>query len=343
MKAIKQIIDYLRERGDLTFQDLKELASQGFLQWDDVFSPVLAEPAAAPSPPGSSAIDDEDLIVRPRAAAAKRDRVVVHKGPVLTVEELGGRLAERFEGWNRRLRGLTAIGRRLGPCTSWQEASVAIRNADPEALDRALGAGLEKRSPTLKGLWQAIGQEDYRTILEPGLVGAAAAAYRALLVATEHAQLGKHARLLKNEEVCHVMNLKTAQRLLLESCGRLLDHQPDLLATAIHRDAHPVAYWALVLVYSARRGRPGRRPKPLVTERGPLRELLDQSGWQKAWSNAAVIDRRNVPPFLAEWEPWLSCRMGATVIDIPPEHQKGVVLCPKSWDWKGWDMPQNPG
>jgi hypothetical protein len=305
MKAIRQIIDYLRGRGVLTLDQLKGLATQGFLPWEEIFGeedPIEVPLPAQAVPQSELMLDETDEVSsRARSSGGKKGRDVLHKGPVLESEDICARLAGGFESWETELDGLVRIGRRLVPCDRWNEAAIAIRNAEADTILRALHDGISARDPSLEDLWNALSLEHYRDIVdEEGVHGPAVNAYRAILEVNDPAHLGKHAWLLKSEEVSRVANLKTAQRRILRGCGFSFGDHPDLFAPAIRRDRRGMAYWAFVLLYSSRRGMPGHRPKPGVEEQWPAREPPDDVGWMRAWAHAIAMDPDRGPPFMLE-------------------------------------------
>jgi hypothetical protein len=310
MKAVRQIIDYLRGQGVLTRQQIIELALQGFI---DDLDAKPAEPDAPPeAAPPDEADEEYEATYRTKPEQDRKQRHVLHKGAVLDAAEIAGRLADRFRAWEQPLGAVLAIGRRLVPCADWGEAAVAVRNAGPGDLWRALARGLAEMSPSLHALWESIDLEDYRLVLaEPELHGPAVTAYRAALTAQDHTQLGRHVWLLKEEPVAQVFNLRLAQRHLLQAVEIVLIRRPEVIAAAFRRDHHPAAYWALVLLYTARRGHPGRRPPPQADEHRPARALPGEGGWLRAWAQATVMNPEAVAPFLVEYHDLQTRRPGA--------------------------------
>jgi hypothetical protein len=297
MKAIEQIITYLNARGLLSAEQLAYLERHGL--WDR------------------------------RGGGGEKGDEVHHTGRVPEPEEVGGELAARFGAWAPALEGLLLVARRLGPCAGWREAAVTIRNAGPEDLYGAVHQGLRERGPALSALWDAVSLEAYREVLDrPVLHGPVAVAYRAILDAPEYAQLGEYAWLLKTEEVGHVFNLKQAQRQLLLACERLFSAQPGAIVLALQRDFHVLAYWAFVLLYSARREH-ANGPRPV--EHPPARQQPDEAGWLRVWAQTAVMDPVRLLPLLV--------RANARQAPGPAEGDalRGIVFWPKAWDPKGPD------
>jgi len=313
MKAIKQIIDYLRERGVLTTGQLQGLATQGFLPWEEIFGPDEVD--EKPEPPRFTPFpqDDEESEqprVRHKAGGKKRD--VVHKGPVLEPSDLCDRLTDRFEDWERPLEALMRLAQRLGPCESWEQAAVVLRNADPDAFCKALCAAVAAADPSLEALWESLSLEDYRDVVaESGAHGPAVTAYRAILQIDDPGQLGKHAWLLKAPVIRRVANVKAAQRRTLRACGFSFLDCPATFATAIRRDRRGLAYWAFVLLYSARRGEPANRPAPSEEERWPVRDAPSATGWMRAWAHAIAMEPNRGPLFLVEHNRRVSGQPGA--------------------------------
>jgi hypothetical protein len=297
MKVLHQIIDYLRGRGLLTQEQLADLASQGILRWDEVYS----EP---PEPPAEADEDSSWLRKEEIEEPAERRGARCRRGasgarvPLLRPEELCQRLREGFGGWRATLDSLVALDSSAG---GWEQVTVAIRNAATDDLLASLAAALRGHSLTLACLWEALQLDGYREILSgPESHGPTGAAYRALLAAPDLSGLGRYSALVREPEVAAVVNLMRAQRRLLQACGELLRRQPDLVAAAIRRDAGVPAYWAFVLLYSARRGATGRRPWPAADEHPPRHAAPADQDWPHLWSQAVAMDGRAVTPFLVE-------------------------------------------
>ena len=104
---------------------------------------------------------------------------------------------------------------------------------------------------------------DRDVVSEEGLHGPVVAAYRAMLAVSEHAHLGRHSWLLKEEEVAAVYNLRQAQRHLVRACASVAGAEPDLIAAALRHHYHWLAYWSFVLLYTSRHCTPGMRPMPI--------------------------------------------------------------------------------
>jgi hypothetical protein len=293
MKVLRQMIDYLRGRGLLTQDQLQELASQGILRWEEVHN----EPPAPEEPSGASEDYDEDVEEpHERRPARGRRGGAGPRTPVVPPEELCRRLRERFGLWRPVLDRLTS----LAPLSEgWEEAAVDVRNADLEHLVATLAARLHGLG--LGQLWEALQLDGYREVLSgPELHGPTGAAYRALLSVPEPLGLGRYGALLRAPEVAAVVNLMQAQRRLLRACGELMRRERDLLAAALRRDSGSPAYWAFVLLYSARRGAHGRRPWPSAAEHPPLHAAPGDGDWPQLWSQAVAMDSRAVTPFLVE-------------------------------------------
>lgn len=299
MKAVKQIITYLRGRGVLTREQLVELASQGLI--DELDDEADAEPSAATAAAEPMADDEYYPSYPARPCESERRGPVHRKGPVLEAADITRLLAECFDSWADELDGLVRLARRFEPCAGWAEAAVVVRNAPPDKLYRALRRGLAEQAPSLRSLWAAVSLERYRAVLnEPGARGPAASAYRAMLAVPVHAQLGKHGWLLKQEEITQVFNLREAQRTLLKGCEAVFRRRPDLIAPQLRADYDAPAYWAFVLLYTARRGTSGQRPLPLPSEHRPPRDAPDEAGWLTAWAQATVMDPPAVTALLLE-------------------------------------------
>ncbi len=301
MKAVRQIIDYFRERGVLTREQLLELAAEGFLPWDGLIDDAdTAGPAAEPPAPPEE--DESYQVSYPlRLKPPHRARRAHPRGAVLDADELAQRLRALAADWPAALTGLVSVGRRLGAAASWEEAARAVRNAEPARLDAAVAHGLEQDDPTLAALWDAINLDTYRTAIDGEAVhGRAVSAYRAVLATFDHSGLGKHAWILKEEPVAQVCNLMAAQHRLLCSCESIFSHRPEDIVRAVHRDHHGLAYWMFVLLYTARRGRPGARPPAARFEHRPPRKPPDGESWLRVWCQAVGLDPKAVTALFLE-------------------------------------------
>jgi hypothetical protein len=295
MKVLHQIIDYLRGRGLLSQEQLVELASQGILPWDEVYE-ARAEEVRAEVPEWEEPEEVPEPAARPRARPGR----AVPRVPVLGPRELCARLAAHFDTWGGPLEGLVRLGRRAG-CTTWTDTAVAVRNSELDQLADLLAEALQGRELGLPGLWEALEMDGYRGVLAGEEAhGPAPNAYRALLAVHDPANLGRHAVLLREPEVAAVFNLMHAQRRLLRAAGELLRRRPDLAAAALRRAGPTPVYWACVLVHSARRGTPGRRPWPSAGEHPPPRSPPDEAAWPRLWAQAVAMDPAAATPFLIE-------------------------------------------
>ncbi len=295
MKVLHQIIAYLRGRGLLPKEQLVELASQGILRWEEVYEEREPEPEEEP------AREEPEEPWEPAGPPRRRARRgAAPRPPALEPRELGRRIAARFDAWRGALEGLAQLGRPAGFAT-WEETAVAVRNTEPDRLVEVLITALERRSPTLPALWQALDVDPCDGVLVKDTTGGQADnAYRAILAAADPAGLGRYGGLLREPEVAAACNLVQAQRRLLRACGAVLRQRPDVVATALRRDGPSPAYWAFVLLYGSRRGQPGRRPWPAGEERPPPRGAPAEGDWPHLWSQAVAMDAPAATPFLVE-------------------------------------------
>jgi hypothetical protein len=296
MKAIQQIIHFLRGDGTLNTDDLAVLASKGFVDWSDVWSEVQYDEDPTPAEPVGSA----EATVPPtplRRPKAKRGRDVVRKGRVVSEKSLRSRLRGCAEAWPNSLDGMLRVGRRIAPCATWAEAALVIRNAEPQALQRAVAKALEKRDPPLDVFWDAVFEDNYRDAIKPAEYGPAVSAYRAVLASNDVAHIGRHAKLLGRDEVAQVHNVKLAQRRMCRAFEPMFSHRGDIIAASMQRDFHPLAYWTMVLLYNARRSL-ANWPAPTAGEHKPARQRPDDRGWMRVWAGALAMDPKSAAPFL---------------------------------------------
>lgn len=235
---------------------------------------------------------------------------VAQIGSAQEAEVISQWLAQRFGSWTESLQGLGRVGRRLNGGTNWLEACLAIRHAPLLDLALAVAKGCEQQDPSLNLLWQGVSLETYRDLLqEPGLSDSARAAYRAILTGEERTSFGRDGWLLREQEVAAVYNLLQAQRSLLRACELVLHCWPKLLAATLRGDAPLLAYWAFVLIYSARTSQPGD------DDHRSARPLLSAEDWLRAWEQAFVMSPQLTLPFL---------------LKQGPSHEN--LVCPVAWD-----------
>jgi hypothetical protein len=335
MKAIEQIITYLNARGVLSVEQLAYLERHGL--WDRHAEHRDQQPDETPFFGSRDLLEEDewDAFEGPTARdrkrrAARKPKDLLPAGHAPETEAIDARLRGYFDGWRAALDGLLQVGSRLTPCTTWQAAAIAVRNAHPEAVYGVVREALRTRSPSLHVLWDAVVLDNYRDL--PEVHGPVAVAYRAVLNVPEHGQLGKYAWLLKSPAVASVFNLRLAQRQMLLAGERLFNDQPDVLATALFRDYHVLAYWTFVLLYTARRLRkPDDTNVPAGSEHPPSRQPPDQAGWLRAWSHTAVMEPIRILPLMV--------RFNERAAGTGPEPPPGLLICPRRWDPKGWEPP----
>jgi hypothetical protein len=234
MKAIRQIIDYLRGEGILSRDQLALLAHRG----------VLPDPEQLDD-------DDYDCPCCPRSRHSRQE-----DGDAFDPDDPEHDL---FDPLPRTKRPSRSSGRPKG--RSLTAAGLCarladIRNSAPDELTRILGQALARRELSWDAFWNAVGLDDYVTVVgDRGLHGPAISAYRVALASNADAldQVRKYNWLLRYAETRHVFNLRQAQRKMIRAWGALLADGPDQIGTVIAQSRDKLGYWTSVLIYSARR------------------------------------------------------------------------------------------
>lgn len=283
MMALQPVINYLHRRGVLSREQLSLFAAKGLLSWSDISNP-----------------SDDAL-----SKSSSTDAVNFQQ-----------RLRQRFTEWGPRLQGLVRIAQRLKGSTHWFEAALVLRHAWPHDVYLAVTKGLEQREPPLDVLWDALSLEDYYDIVADD--DPCGPAYRLLLAEGEQADRGRHAWLLKVEEVAAIFNLRLAQHSLLKACASVMRGNPELLASALRRDGPDSAYWAFVLLYTALRRQSGLPIDRSEEEHGPTRPPPTEVEWQRVWASAVLIEPDTAAVFLIERA-------------IALAEAASDWLCPRSW------------
>jgi hypothetical protein len=322
MKAIRQIIDYLRQRGELSTGQMSDLAALGLIDWDDLAEPeteLEGPPAGTPVRFHPAAEPEEE--VPSRRPAGRKGHAGRRKVAGLGQRELCRRLTAFFDQAGPKLAGLVRLARLLAECDDWSSAAIAVRQATIDQVAGAIDQGLRTHALSLAELWDFLAEEGFRTALpDAELQGPVGVGYRALLAAADTANLGRHAALLHHEEVQKLFNLRMAQRQAVRAWAALYDRQPALIAQFFQREHHELAYWAMVILYTARRGKPGQYPPPGAHEDGPKRPLPGVERMYQAWAHAAFMDPLAVIPLLHVQR------------SRPPDQPEAGFLCPLSWD-----------
>lgn len=304
MKVIRQIADYLLRSGALSEKQYEALVWKGFIA-----APASAAEQAGPPPPEPRRRAERAAPLEPDEAAEvefdlewprrRHPGGRKHHGRVVKAPELRARLTLRLSAWRPVLDPLAKLGRRLAGCGSWPEAVQLIRRAEEGRLVQAVCESLRRRQPSLHELWTALTLEDYRGVIEPGDGGPAIRAFKAIVAGVPLKDLGRHTWLLKTAEVKEVYDLLHAQRTLLAAFYGVLRSQPDLLGRGLRQDFHHLAYWTMILLYSAGRRRNGGYPEPTRAERAPNCFHNEDTVPREAWRYAVLLDYDRMMHFIA--------------------------------------------
>jgi hypothetical protein len=177
----------------------------------------------------------------------------------------------------------------------------------------------------LARLWEALDPEPLHALVErEDRRGPAAQAFRVLLALRDADRLGRYGWILKPHEIQSVSNLLHAHRELLGSLRRLYDADGAAIHAALEHGSRPVPFWALVLLFNARRARREGNLPDLRHEFGPLSPPRE-SVWRQAWANAIPMDPPALTPFL------VSCFGEEDRDDLPAGHCGRALFCPVTW------------
>ncbi|MBW3543781.1 MAG: hypothetical protein KY476_26330 [Planctomycetes bacterium] len=306
MRVITQLIRHFWERRALEPPEVDYLVRHGFIRPRDlpgykpprpdeplVFSTDL--PLVDVEPPGPLELTEESLVRR----TAPRRRFQPAKG-MLSVGELVERLRAEYARRAVDLESLLALGSRFARCGDWSEAAVELRQLPLETFYEGLCAGLRTGDVLFGDLWQAVDPEPFHSLIaNEEIRGRAARSFAALLIAEDMAELGRYGWILKHDEAKALVNLRVLHRRLLEVLRRLYDDDRGLLAQAMGRNCDRVQFWALVLVYNARRDRGLGETPDYGREYGPL-ALPGRGQWLQAWACALRMDSRPATRLLVD-------------------------------------------
>ena len=357
MRVIEQLVSYLNQRGLLTTEQLDYLRREGYMrrapepsqeeQLDAGFDLFGSEERAEAAPEDRAfAIQEALERARPptKTGRTRRRRASLRRARAQECRTLRERLGRQIGNWEWELEGLLRVGRRLAGPVSSEQALLAIRNAPPATLAGSLAAALEAREPPLDRLWLGLSLDTFRAPLdEAGLSSPIARAYGVLIERAEQAVPASLAWMLREGEIRWVQSAIRAQRALLACLGRFDDGPGDPLSRWLRRDYHPGAYWAFVIVHSARRADQARRPgvaagagagpatpeetaAPVPVAHAPRRRPLEGRDWMRAWAHALAIEPNRVTPFLTA-----CCDGRPEDEDLRGPAELGLT-CPEEWD-----------
>jgi len=305
MRVIHQIINYLKERGILSESQIDYLRNEGFVdKWYgvegcedfDVVEEIEEEVVQ-----NADRIERlwEREIERRQRRNIKAKRGFRPKGKILTKADLNHRLRHKREQSRQELEGMLQIAAALVESANSSQAPLIVSQMEVGVLGEILSVKLASQKLSLKELWDALGFDGYRAVIskEEKLQGATVNAYRAILSGTSRASLNRYAWILKMPEVGYTYHLIQAQRKSFIAFGSVCDRYPRLMSRLLQQQYHAEAYLAFTLVYNSRYL--GRRSKK--RDYNPYRQMLKscQIDWHKAWSQALLMNPKQVTPFLA--------------------------------------------
>ncbi len=337
MKVLEEIVDYLARRGVLADGEIEALEASGFIRtraerdldggfydydydydYDDYGDPW--------DHAGDYALPRQ----QPPLRTVRRGR----RGSVLKAPLIAARLRAFLASADPMLGALSLVVPEPAPADRWARIA-AIGRSDPASLGPSLRAAIDGGSASFRLLWDALGAQGYLSAVGPGEHGPAASAYRAIMAAREHRDMGKHAWLLGRRAVARTYDLSRAQDRLAEAFFAIARTSPDLTGKWLSRQYHPVAYWALVLHYNASRLAMGAPWEARSGEQPARRRLPDREGLSMAWSLALLHgDRSHRSGLRSLWEVANLRAVDAPDAPDAPEASRPHVLlfCPGGWN-----------
>lgn len=249
-----------------------------------------------------------ESVAKPTRRGGRRDR----PGTEWSAERLSARLGDLLEAHRDTLLVLA----HLAPRADDFAAVLADLGRAPDLAGR-LADGYDAGTTPLCAVWDAVALDAFRSPFPDAPTGAAIRAYRAMLQASDHAQLpGKYAWLLRHDEVAVVQALAGVQRRLLAASGEVWRGRPGLVTRAMRQAPHLLGLLAHVLLYSS-------RPRDGGEERFDSVAPADHApAYRRAWTLAVRIDPDLVLPYLVE-----STRGSETA---------GGLWCPPGWNALGY-------
>jgi hypothetical protein len=332
MKVIAQLIRHFWERGVLTPDEVAYLLQHGFARRQDLpgfefptevppFDPGL-ESGSPPEPAGDLEIYEESLV---RRHEARRSAHEPHPAE-LKIEEILERLQGEYARRATDLKSVLALGQRISPVKSWEEAAAELRSIPLDRFHGEFCAGLKDGHVLLGDVWQASEFEPFHHLISDEEVrGQAARAYLALLVVNNPGELGKHAWIMRYDETHMLMNLRVVFERVLASLSRIYQEDRHLLSRSLEANRDIVQVWSLVLIYNAHREpQLGEQPDYKV-EYGPL-SLPGDGVWKLAWTNALRMDRQAVSKFL------VACYDESERAELERDEScRRALMCPVGW------------
>ncbi len=310
------LLDYLRQVGSLSAQQLDYLRQRGFLpapprpvrevdddeEWNDLT--------------GDHA-DEDDLalpVPRKRGGGGRRDRGADLKAAAL---------AEQLEEWLGRrrgaLEGVAALMRRPGETCGPREVLRRLRRQEPDELAEVLRAALAG-AVSVEQVWTFLELDEFREVGRDA-PGPAPQAYRMLLAARQEEPPVKYAWLLREEAVAAVYDLLVAQGRLLAAAGRLHAADAEVLREGLRKRPHPLAFWVLLLLFNVdlNEGKVGKASgQRMLVPRRP-----DSARWRRAWEQALRMDAARVLPFFATLHACPATPEGEAI--------EAPLYCPTRW------------
>lgn len=328
MKVITQLIRHFWQRGLLSPAEAQYLLEHGFARPRDLpghIAPIEVEECE----PGFETVDLQFPCALEEAEDGLREKTAgrgphAAHGKSVTIRQLRTRIRREFENRAEAMRTVLEVAQRIDPCENATEALAVLRRIPRQQFHDQCLAAIRARPESLGRLWQAMNLHPFfGLVARSECTGRVAQSYFALLVIDDPGLLGKYGWIMQYDELQAVTNLRTAHRRLLCLIGWLYRRQPRRLQRAMADGIEPVLFWALVLLYNARRGDSATFDP--TREYGPLALPSDRI-LQQAWTEAAGMDRKALTPFL------ISCfSKHREKTSQPNDNWAEPLYCPSGW------------
>jgi hypothetical protein len=242
-----------------------------------------------------------------RKATPTKRRVLSQ--PPATAAMLDAWLSARLPAWQEQLAPLGRVitGREL-------------RTISDEMLAGRVRMVVDRRLISWPELWHALAQDGFRAwFAEPGAVGPATQAFRAMLESGDLSASSKYRWILRHGVVANVCETAHVQRALLRAGAYLLEHAPDWVAQRVRQSKDRLSLFVLAIADAARRfnptvpalaaGEEGQLPR-MPAGASPILPLPPPDQRLSAVMAATLMSPRHALPFLRYCPPtWTPSNM----------------------------------
>lgn len=298
MKVVTQLIRHFWQRGYLSPAEAQYLLDHGFARPRDLpgHEPQVEEEDLPYLPETvvefPTALEAVEEALRPQGVGrGKRETT----GKAITSRQLLARVRREFERREAAMRTAIRLACRFEPCDGWTDSLAILRRAERKRFHSECNTLLRAQPAALGQLWESFDlQPFFGLVKREECLGRVAQSYFALLVLEDPALLGKYGWILQYDEMQLISNLRLIHKRFLALVGALERRHPRRLERALEAGVPPALFWALVLLYNAKRG---EKPFDPSSEYGPVAPP-EQRTLDEAWNIAAGVDRTTLTPFL---------------------------------------------